>query len=437
MFSSSANVSKLIFRVRRNCTAMNDTERRVLEHIDVDGMMRFIETLISTPSFGGKETAAQKVVAEKLRNLGFTVDTWMIDFDELGKHPDYSMSIPRDEGMGVVGAWGEGEPSLMLCGHIDTVAPGELGNWDTPPLEATIKDGKLYGRGVADMKAGLACGVYAVKAFMDAGVKPKGRVLLASVIGEEDGGCGALATSLRYSADAGVIMEPTEAKIAPEIAGAMSFTVAVPGRGVHACVREEGVSAVEKFITLFNGLRELERERNDGVDDPLYGRYRTPYALNVGTVEGGSWPGTVPERVVFKARLGVKVGEPKAEARRQLEAKVDEIADGDPWLMENRPEVRWDGYSFASSMVPIDHPIVVAVAESYRDVTGVEPVYEGMTYASDARLLINVGGTPTVVFGPGDVRAAHGPNESVSLDELTTVVETLALTVLRFLGCEG
>jgi acetylornithine deacetylase len=60
-----------------------------------------------------------------------------------------------------------------------------------------------------------------------------------------------------------------------------------------------------------------------------------------------------------------------------------------------------------------------------------------MTYASDARLLINVGGTPTVVFGPGDVRGAHGPNESVSLEELTTVVETLALTVLRFLGCQG
>jgi len=416
---------------------MNDSERRVLDSIDHEGMMEFIGRLVPTPSYGGKETAAQKVVAEKLRGLGFDIDTWMIDFDELRRHPDYSMSIPRDEGMGVVGTWGEGEPSLMLCGHIDTVAPGERGNWDTPPLEATIRDGRLYGRGVADMKAGLACGIFAVKALMDAGVKPRGRVLLASVIGEEDGGCGALATSLRYSADAGVIMEPTEAKIAPEIAGAMSFTVTVPGRGVHACVREEGVSAIEKFITLFNGLKEIERERNDGVDDPLYGRYNTPYALNVGTVVGGDWPGTVPERVEFKARLGVKVGESKEEARRQLEAGIGEIADGDPWLRGNRPEVRWDGYSFASSMVPVDHPIVSAVAESYREVTGVDPVYEGMTYASDARLLINVGGIPTVVFGPGDVRDAHGPNESVSLEELTTVVETLALTVLRFLGCEG
>ena len=416
---------------------MNETERRVLDSVDHEGMMEFIGRLVSTPSYGGNETAAQRVVASKLQSLGFDVDAWMIDFDELGKHPEFSMSIPRDEGMGVVGSWGEGEPSLMLCGHVDTVAPGELGNWGTPPLEATIRDGRLYGRGVADMKAGLACGVYAVKALMDAGVEPGGRVLLASVIGEEDGGCGALATSLRYSADAGVIMEPTEAKVAPEIAGAMSFTVTVPGRGVHACVREEGVSAVEKFITLFNGLRELERERNEGVDDPLYCRYGTPYAVNVGTVEGGSWPGTVPERVVFKARLGVKVGEPKDEARRQLEAKVDEIADGDPWLVENRPEVRWDGYSFASSMVPVDHPIVEAVAGSIRDVTGVEPVYEGMTYASDARLLIDVGGTPTVVFGPGDVRAAHGPNESVCLKELITVVETLALTVHRFLGCQG
>ncbi len=414
---------------------MDDAERRVLDSIDHEGMMEFIGTLVSTPSYGGDETAAQRIVAEKLKSLGFDVDTWMIDFDELRRHPEFSMSIPRDEGMGVAGTWGEGERSLIICGHIDTVAPGDPESWVTPPLEATVVDGRLHGRGVVDMKAGLACGLYAVKAVMDAGVKPRGRVVFTSVIGEEDGGCGALAACLRgYRADAGIIMEPSETKIAPEVAGAMSFRVTVPGRSAHACVREEGVSAVDKFIILVEGLRELEAERNRGVDNPLYARYEKPYALSIGTVHGGEWPGTVPEEVVFEGRLGVKVGETRGEARMQLEEKVDAVADGDPWLRVNRPKVEWAGYSFAPSKVELDHPIVEAVAGAYREAVGEEPVYEGMTYASDARLLIDVGETPTIVFGPGDVREAHSANESVSLEDIDKTVRTLALTVLRFLG---
>ena len=414
---------------------MNDTEQRVLDSIDHPGMIEFIELLVSTPSHGGDETAAQKVVAAKLESLGFHLDTWKIDFDELRKHPEFSMSMPREEGMGVAGTWGEGERSLIICGHIDTVAPGEQVNWDTPPLKATEVDGRLHGRGTVDMKAGLACGLYAVKAVMDAGVKPRGRVIFTSVIGEEDGGCGALATCLRgYRADAGIIMEPSETKIAPEVAGAMSFRVKVQGRSAHACVREEGVSAIDKFITLVEGLRELEAKRNMGVDDPLYGRYETPYTLSIGTVNGGEWPGTVPEGVVFEGRIGVKVGETRGEARRQLEEKVDALADGDPWLRVNRPKVEWAGYSFAPSRVEPGHPIVEAVAGAYRDAVGEEPVSEGMTYASDARLLIDVGETPTIVFGPGDVRDAHSANESVRLEDLDKTVRTLALTVLRFLS---
>jgi acetylornithine deacetylase len=132
--------------------------------------------------------------------------------------------------------------------------------------------------------------------------------------------------------------------------------------------------------------------------------------------------------------MGVKVGESEEHARSELEKKIRDISELDPWLRTHKPTVDWAGYSFASSMVPMNHPIVGAVADSYRKVTGSEPVYEGMTYASDARLLINVGGTPTIVFGPGDVRLAHGANERVSVRELEVTARTLALTILRFLG---
>jgi acetylornithine deacetylase len=98
--------------------------------------------------------------------------------------------------------------------------------------------------------------------------------------------------------------------------------------------------------------------------------------------------------------------------------------------------VEWVGYSFASSMIPVDHPIVQEIGLAYRDITGKEPVHEGMTYASDVRHLIKVAETPTTVFGPGDVRVAHGANEYVPIDQLETMVKTLALTIMRFIGYE-
>ena len=415
---------------------MNTAEKRVLDAINYPAMYNFIEELISTPSYGGEESKAQELMAARLEKLGLKVDKWNIDFTELSKHPDFSMSYERREGIGVVGTTGVEGKSIILCGHIDTVAPGDIENWDTIPLKATIKDGKLYGRGATDMKAALVGALYAVKAVKDT-VKLKGKVIFESVIGEEDGGCGALATCLRgYKADAGIVMEPSETKVAPEVAGAMSFRITVPGKSVHACVKDEGISAIEKFIVVYNGLMELEKERNKRFTDPLYNRYTSPYALSIGTVKGGAWPGTVAESVVFEGRIGVAVGEDEQSARKELEEKVQAIAESDPWLREHRPKLEWAGYSFASSMIPVDHPIVQEIGAAYRDVTGEEPVHEGMTYASDVRHIINVAKTPTTVFGPGDVRVAHGANEYVPLDQLETMVKTLALTVMRFVGYE-
>jgi acetylornithine deacetylase len=415
---------------------MNEVEKRVLENVDLDGLLGYISELIAIPSHGGVESAAQRNVAAKLGALGLDVDVWEIDFDELREHSDFSMAFEREEGLGVVGTLGgEKGRDLILGGHIDTVAPGDPGNWETPALKADLRDGRLYGRGSVDMKGGLACAVYAVKAIIDSGLDLKGKVILESAIGEEDGGCGTLATCLRgYTADAGIVMEPSGTVIAPEVAGAMSFRVTVPGRAAHACVREEGVSAVEKFIALHEGLRTLERERNDRVHNPLYRRYGIPHAISIGTVEGGQWPGSVPEKVVFQGRMGVAIDEPQGDARRELEAKVAEVANADPWLRENPPKVEWVGYSFASSRISVDHPIVETIGGAYREISGKEPGIEGMTYASDVRHLINVGRTPTTVFGPGDVRVAHGPDEYVEVDELELTVKTLALTILRYVG---
>jgi len=416
---------------------VNEAERRVLESIDADAMLEYLRELVSIPSHGGGESEAQRSVAAKLGELGLDVDIWELDFDTLRGHPGFSMPIEREEGLGVVGTLkgGDGGRSLILNGHIDTVAPGEEKNWSHPPLEGTVVDGRVYGRGVADMKGGLCCAIYAAKAIIDAGVKLKGGLSIQSVIGEEDGGVGALSTVLRgHTADAAVVMEPTELKVAPAHSGALAFTVDVPGRSAHACVREEGVSAIEKFIPLFNALRDLETERNRGIDDPLYARYGIPYPINVGTVHGGNWPGSVPESLVFQGRVGVVVGERVEDARRSVENAIAKAAEADPWLRENPPRLEWSGYQFDPASIESDHPIVEEVQKAYADATGEQARLEGMTYASDMRHLINTGGVPTVLFGPGDVRQAHAPDEYVEIRDLVTAARVLALTALRFCG---
>jgi len=416
-----------------------EAERRVLEAIDVEDMLEYLCELISIPSVGNEEKAAQENVASKLRRIGLEVDVWELDFEALREHPSFSMSIERDEGLGVVGVMegNGGGRSLILNGHVDVVAQGNEANWSHPPWSGKITERRVYGRGAADMKGGLCCAIYAAKAIRDSGVQLKGGLILESVIGEEDGGVGSLAAVLRgYSSDGAVVMEPTGLKVAPAHAGALSFRVTVPGKSAHACVREEGVSAIEKFIPIYSALKALEEERNKKVNDPLYANYRLPYPLNIGKVQGGTWPGTVAESLVFDSRIGVAVDERVEEARDSLERAVAKAAQADPWLREHLPKVEWRGYQFDPSIIPVEHPIVKTVSGAYTEVTGKSPGIEGMTYASDMRHLVNTGKTPTLLFGPGDVRNAHGPDEYVPVEELVAAVRTLALAALRFCGYE-
>ena len=96
--------------------------------------------------------------------------------------------------------------------------------------------------------------------------------------------------------------------------------------------------------------------------------------------------------------------------------------------------MEWWGGQFKPARIPVSDPIVETVVSAYRDTKGVSPVLEGVTYGSDMRHLVNVGDTPTVLFGPGDVRDSHKPNEAVLIEDLETTVKTLALVILRFCG---
>jgi acetylornithine deacetylase len=415
---------------------MGDVEQRVLAAIDGEGMLAYLSELVAVRSLGGEETPAQEHVAAQMRKIGLDVDVWELDFEALRQHPAHSEEIDRKHGLGVVGSMGQGAgKSLILNGHVDVVPAGESTNWHYPPWQGTIADGRVYGRGALDMKGGLCCALFAAKAIRDAGVELQGKLIIQSVIGEEDGGVGTLATVVKgVTADAAVIMEPTELMVAPAQAGALNFRVTVPGFPAHGCFREEGVSAIEKFFPIYQALMGLEKRRNQGESDPLFAAYELPYAITIGTVQGGNWASTVAESLTFEGRFGVAVNEDLRAARHSLEETVAQVAAEDEWLRENSPKVEWWGGQFAPAGIATDHPIVTAVSQALTTVTGEPAQVQGMTYGADMRLLVNEGGIPTILFGPGDVRKAHQPDEFVPVDELIIAARTLALTALRFCG---
>jgi acetylornithine deacetylase len=229
-------------------------------------------------------------------------------------------------------------------------------------------------------------------------------------------------------------MEPTELKLAPAHAGALSFRVHVPGRSAHGSVREEGVSAIETFRPVHDALLALEAERNRRLQQPLFARYALPFALSIGRLQSGDWPSSVPDHLVCEGRYGIAPGEDAEAARHEFEFAVAAAAAEHPYLQEHPPTVEWWGGQFLPAQTPDDAAIVAVTRSAITSIAGRPPVVEAMTYGADMRLLVNEGGIPTVLFGPGNVRKAHQPDESVPIEELMTAAQVITLLALRFCG---
>lgn len=415
---------------------MTPLERRVVAAVDMSGLLGTLSELVAFPSDRGLEVPVQEFMAAKLRAMGMDTDLWELDLPALRRHPAYGAEIERDRALGVVGTWGGGDgPSLILNGHVDVVPAGDEARWTVPPFTATVRDGRVYGRGTADMKGGVCCALYAVKALMDAGVSLAGQVKIQAVAGEEDGGLGTLAAIERgHTADAAIVLEPTELMIAPAQAGALSFRVVIPGRAAHGALRVEGEDPLARFALLYDALRALERRRNERLRHPLFDAYAVPFAICIGKVRAGIWASTVAEAMVLEGRYGLGIGEEPDVARHELEQAVAQAALADTWLREHPPVVEWWGARYLPAAIPQDHHLVTTLADAFVETEGRSTPVRGMPYGADMHLLVHQGNTPTVIFGPGDVRTAHAPDEFVPVAELESATRTLALAVLRYCG---
>jgi acetylornithine deacetylase len=287
------------------------------------------------------------------------------------------------------------------------------------------------------MKGGLASNLFALLALERAGYRSRGDVILHSVISEEDGGAGALSAVLSGSrAYAAIISEPTQRAIVPAQGGSLMFRIHLAGRSAHACVRDEGQSAIESWAVLHKRLLAFEARRNREIAHPLYQPIANKIPINVGTLRSGSWPSSVPEWLVAEGRAGMVPGETLEGFKAEFLAEVNRIAAADPWMSQHPPRVEWMEGQFAAAGIDADHPLVAAVAAAHRETDGSTAPVEAVTYGADLRHYVLAGGMPCVMYGAGDVRLAHAPDESIGIDELLAATATLAMAIAEWCGVE-
>ena len=434
------DLDALVLPTQRATAPLPAAVATAVNAVQPERLVALLQELLAVPSITGTaaESEAQHRLSRHLDASGLDTDLWQVDLPTTLADPGFpGFEAPRDEAWGLVGTWAGTDPdgpTVVLNGHIDVVPPGDPAAWTTSPWSGEVRDGQVLGRGACDMKGGLACQLLAVEVLRAAGVRLRGTVQLHSVVGEEDGGLGTFATLRRgYRGDLAVVCEPTSTDIVSANAGALTFRLTVAGLAVHASVRNEGVDVLDKYLLVHQALRSLEGRRNQDAH-PLMQHLALPYPLSVGTIRAGDWASSVPDLLVAEGRLGVAVGEPVDEARAQLEAAVAEVCAADPWLAANPVRVEWVGGQFGSSLLPEHSPLIPLVAGAHRRVTGRTPRVTGAPWGSDIRLLHDLGGIPSVHYGPGDVRKAHGPDEAVPVEDLVTVTRTLVMLVARACG---
>ena len=386
-----------------------------------------LASLVSIPSVTGNERDIRDHLATRLDDLGLEVEAFDADLDLIRADPGYPGSeVDRSDLPLVIAHLNRGAPGrrVLLNGHMDVVPAGDVTSWRSDPFDPVVEDGVMYGRGTSDMKGGVTAILETVKHLTDA--RHAGPVTVAFVPSEEDGGAGTLA-AIRHGldADVAIIPEPTNLEIVTAHGGAITFALKVPGRAAHAATRTEGISALDMLVPVLDALRRDEAARNSDPADERMAELGLPYPTIVGEISGGSWASTVMDELVVNGRYGVRLGQSCDEAATDLRNAVLGMWESHEFLSEHPLDLTIYGARFGSCAIDADHPLATGLADVFETTTGTPTALKGLPAATDMRLLVEEGGIPTVVFGPGELRHAHSADERVRLSDIDTCAQVL------------
>ena len=319
-----------------------------------------------------------------------------------------------------------GGRSLILNSHVDTVTVEPLDKWTRDPFGGEIVDGVMYGRGTSDMKGGAMAALMALTYLREAGVALRGDVVFESVVNEEHAGNGTLDLVGKFSADAAICLEPTSNTIAFTHPGGLYWRVTVPGVPRSPGARwngstKEGISAVENLPGVIAALLGLERDYNKGRDAAAGAQ---PFSLVIGKIAGGHYETVTAGEVVlaggayFAPELGDVVTIMNGFRRAIAQANAN-----DPALRAHPARLEFLHHD-DSTLQPGDIAIAREMGRVLARRGGDGTAYRG-AFCCDARHLVNQGGIPTIIFGPGTIAQAHKPDEHIVLADYLAAIEHL------------
>jgi len=406
-----------------------------------DDQIALTQDLVRFPSLRGREHTAQDFVFDRLKSRGLAMDRWAVDVSEIESHPGFSpVKVDYTNAINVVGTHRPREEtgrSLILNGHIDVVPEGPLSMWSRPPFEPHVDGDWMYGRGAADMKAGIAANIHALDALRRLGYQPAARVHVQSVTEEECTGNGALSCLVRgYKADAAIIPEPEDDKLVRANTGVLWFRVHVRGTPVHVREAGAGANAIEAAFPLIAALRDLEEQWNaEKAGRQYFEDLDHPINFNVGKIEGGDWASSVPAWCTFDCRIAIFPGWNAAEKAKEIEAHLAAAARKNAYLANNPPEIEWNGFLAEGYVLEEGTEAEKTLGRAHFAAYD-KPLESFVTPGYlDGRVFMLYGDCPCLVYGPYSENI-HGFDERVSLSSVKRITGAIALFVAEWCGLE-
>lgn len=423
--------------------SLNQINKAVEQH--ADDIIEFTMDLVRIPTINqpprGNEALGQYFLASALKDLGFEID--LFDCTEVEGIKDHPLFWPDRELEGrpnLAAVWrGKGGGrSILFTSHMDVCPPTPLPWEKGDPFKPFVENGRLYGRGSADMKGGMAAAFMAIKILYELGFSPNGDIIFESVVDEEFAGAnGTLACRLRgYKADLNINPEPTGMMICPATLGAKLLRITIPGTAGMPYTKQALYNPVFSLGKIVEILRRFEAYWNKIFeDDPRFRDRRIPLNVIIWQVKAGELPPQEQMGIPKDAWLSVIIQTPPSVSEEEFDRIFNDFfwkrVEEDAELREHKPVINKTHRFMHSADLSFDHPAVRFVSEAYQEALGREARIGVAPFSCDLFLFQHCSSGPAIALGPGGENL-HASNECVYVKDLIDLTKMFAWLIVSW-----